>query len=153
MRRWIVLLMALGLVACAEEFVGDVPDAAPDQAELKRCTNLGGIDTMAKMEAIADCEDISDLDIFGPEIVNLEPLRKLRRVDRLRVADSKVRTVEPLRDLADVVGDVTFTNNEFMDNCELTAWIAGVKKRDPNGQFGVTLDVGKNPEQCTEWPF
>ncbi len=153
MRRWIVVLMALGLAACAEEFVGDVPDAAPDMEPLVLCAEVGGIDTMAKLEALSGCEEVTSLNIFGPEIVSLEPLRKLRRVDVLRVTGSSIRTVEPLRDLSDVVANVVFTENEFMDNCELTAWIAGVKKRDPNGQFGVTLDVGKNPEQCTEWPF
>lgn len=153
MRRWIVVLVALGLVACAEEFVGEIPDAAPDMEPLVLCPELRGIDTMAKLEALSRCGEVTSLSIYGPEIVNLEPLRKLRRVDRLSVTDTKIRTVEPLRDLMDVTGDVTFQRNEFADNCQITAWIAGVKKRDPNGDFGVILDLGKNPKQCTEWPF
>lgn len=155
MRRW-MMIGIMAAAACGD--AASTPDGESDMREpvtYKECEALGELDTMEKLEAFAasGCESTPFVYVFGPEITSLEPLRGLRKVDRLWIADTNVRTLEPLRDLAEVTGDVTFNRNASLSNCEVTGWIADTKKRDPSGGFAVTLDEGLSPTQCPTWAY
>lgn len=156
MRRMMILVILAAAAGCGDE--ASTPGGESDMREpvtYKECDALDELDTMAKLEAFAKsgCESTPFVYVFGPEITSLEPLRGLRKVDRLWIADTNVRTLEPLRDLADVTTDVTFNRNASLSNCEVTGWIADTKKRDPSGGFAVTLDEGLSPTQCPTWAY
>lgn len=156
MRRMMILVILAAAAGCGDE--ASTPDGERDMGEpatYKECDALDELDTMVKLEAFAasGCEATPFVYVFGPEITSLEPLRGLRKVDRLWIADTNVRTLEPLRDLADVTGDVTFNRNASLSNCEVTGWIADTKKRDPSGGFAVTLDEGLSSTQCPTWAY
>lgn len=155
MRRMMFLVILAAAAACGDE--AGTPDGESDMGEpvtYKTCPGIA-MDTMEALEAFAasGCEDSPSVAAFGPGVTSLEGLRNLRRVGRLDVSGTNIRTLEPLRDLVEVTTDVTFNRNANLSNCEVTGWIADTKKRDPSGNFGVTLDEGKNPTQCPTWAY
>ena len=145
MRRVIFLI----LVAAAAASCGDAGDDAPGTQEpvYKECLPVSQIiTTMAGLEALgaSGCDSIYVLTLSGPGITSLEPLRNLRQVTTLNVRGTQIRTLEPLRDLEDVGGEVKFEGNANLSYCEATGWIAYMKTRDPDRNFGSSVD---NPNQ------
>lgn len=153
MRRMMMILAIMAAAACGDE--AGTPDGERDLREPVVCGGSHFLTTMAEMDAFAalGCEETgpNGVTIYGPEIVNLEALRSLRKVGRLSIEDTKVRTLEPLRDLQDVNGDLTTRRNELLSNCEVTGWAADVQKR--GGRFYIWLDEGKSPTQCPTWAY
>lgn len=152
MRRW-MMIGIMAAAACGD--AASTPDGESDMREPVVCDAGYTLTTMAEMDAFAalGCEEMgfATLNVYGPEIVSLEALRSLRKVSSLSIEDTKVRTLEPLRDLQDVNGALTAKGNEFLSNCELTGWAADVQKR--GGRFQILLDEGKNPTQCPTWAY
>lgn len=160
--RHVILMMGLvaagGWLAGCGEDDGVTPeqDMAPDYKECEAPRTR--FETMQELEAFGaqGCEalgPIGHLDIYGPEITSLEPLRSLRQIGSLTIRNTKVSTLEPLKDVQDIGLDVWFEGNAPLGNCEITAWIKLVKERDPTPGFTVTLDEGADPDQCQLWPY
>lgn len=153
MRRMMILVILAAAAACGDE--AGTPDGESDMREPVVCDAGYTLTTMAQMEDFAalGCEEMgfATLNVYGPEIVNLEALRSLRKVSSLSIEGTKVRTLEPLRDMQDVNGALTAKGNEFLSNCELTGWAADVQKR--GGTFQILLDDGKSPTQCPTWAY
>jgi hypothetical protein len=150
MRRVIFLIF----VAAAAASCGDAGDDAPDMQEPTYTECLPAsqvITTMAGLEALgaSGCDSAYVLTITGEGITSLEPLRGLRQVGQLEIRGTAVETLEPLRDLQDVTTDVTFDGNAKLSYCEITGWIATIKSRDPNGNFGATIDNPKQNSPCS----
>lgn len=147
MRR-VYFLVAMALVAGC----GDSEDAPGEETPAhKECVPRSPlVTTMAAMEELgaSGCSSAYGLTINGPEITSLEPLRALRQVSQLRISGTQIRTLEPLRDLQDVEYDVTFDDNPRLTYCEVTGWIALVKTRNPERNFGFTVDNPKQNDPC-----
>jgi hypothetical protein len=154
MRRVIFLI----LVAAAAASCGDAGDDAPGTQEpvYKECmAPASTITTMAALESLGaqGCERLvgypKELVIRGEAITSLEPLRSLRVIQRLVIESTSITSLEPLRDVQEVVTDVRFEENAKISYCEITGWVALVKSRDPNGNFGSTVDNPRQNSPCS----
>jgi hypothetical protein len=153
--RRVIFLILVGLAAAS---CGDAGDDAPDMQEpmYTECmAPSAAITTMSALESFGaqGCERLigypKELQISGEGITSLEPLRSLRVIQRLRIEGTKIKSLEPLRDVQDVVTDVYFDDNAALSYCEITGWIATIKARDPNGNFGATVDNPKQNSPCS----
>jgi hypothetical protein len=153
MRRWILTAMAMGLlVACG----GDEDKPGEMEPVYVECmAPAATITTMEALEAFGSrgCEKLvgfpAELEIRGEAITTLEPLRSLRVLQRLRIEDTNITTLEPLRDVQEVETDVQFDGNSKLSYCQITGWVTLVKTRDPNRDFGVTVDNPAQNDPCS----
>lgn len=159
MRRMMILvILAAAAAGCGDE--ASTPDGESDMREPSLVVCEEGIDvrSQADLEAFGarGCQSLGQLghlNLRGEDITTLEPLRALRSVAQLTISETSVRTLEPLRDVEEVSLGVTIERNALLSNCEVTGWAADVAKRDGNGIVPLTLDDGKNPNQCPTWAY
>jgi hypothetical protein len=148
--RRMIFLILVGLAASC----GDAGNDAPDMQEPTYTDCLPAsqvITTMAGLEALgaSGCDSAYVLTITGEGITSLDPLRGLRQVTTLNIENTMITTLEPLRNLQDVQGEVRFSGNAKLSYCETTGWVATVKARDPNGNFGATVDNPRQSSPCS----